>query len=58
MCDRKKGGEAVCVSGPVCVYAGGKLCIQMSFTFTEIMLFSALLRLNMPKNFNSASFEE
>lgn len=54
-CVTGKRGETVCVSGSVCVCRWETM--QMSITFTEIMLFSALLSLNMPKNLNSTSFE-
>lgn len=50
----RKKREAVCYWG--CVYAGGPLLMQISITFTEIMLFYALLSLKMP-NLNS-SFDE
>ncbi len=47
----------VCVHACMCVCAGGQQCMQISITSTEIMLFSALLNLKIPKNLNSG-FDE
>ena len=45
------------MSEDVCVNAGEQPCLQISIAFTGIMLFSALLGLEVPKNLNWC-FEE